>query len=233
MNKTLVLVPTYNESQNIERVYGRIFKHAKGCDLLFIDDNSPDGTGEIAERIARRDRRVKVLHRPEKGGLGTAYIEGLRRGLAAGYRYIVAMDADLQHDPVSIPRMLDLMKDYDLVIGSRYVTGGVMANWGRGRVFISALANLLARWILGLSPRDCTGGYKCYKADLLRKVDLGGIYSRGYVFQVEILHRLERAGARVAEVPIIFRIRHFGASKLSVGELLHFGWTILRLRLSA
>ena len=129
--------------------------------------------------------------------------------------------------------MLDLMKDYDLVIGSRYVTGGVMANWGKGRVFISALANYFARWWLGLSPRDCTGGYKCYKSELLRKIDLDSIYSKGYVFQVEILYRLQRAGARVAEVPIIFQIRHYGASKLNVGELVHFAWTIIRLRISA
>jgi dolichol-phosphate mannosyltransferase len=227
---TLILVPTYNERQNILRVYRGIYRHVKDCDLLFIDDNSPDGTGKLADDLAKKDRRVGVLHRPGKGGLGTAYVDGLKEGLRRGYRHLLAMDADLQHDPTHIPRLVALMKDHDLVIGSRYVKGGEMENWSRGRHLISRLANGYAKCLLGLSPSDCTGGYKCYKAGTLRKIDIDHICARGYVFQVEILFRLQRAKARIAEWPIAFQIRHRGKSKLNLAELAEFGWTILKLR---
>ncbi len=229
-NPNLILVPTYNERRNIESVYRRVFRNAKNCDLMFIDDNSPDGTGQLVEALARKDKRVQVLHRPGKEGLGTAYIQGLKAGIRAGYQNLLAMDADLQHDPVNIPRMLDLMKDYDLVMGSRYVTGGVMENWGRSRLLISGMANLCAKILLGLNPQDCTCGYKCYKASFLKRIDLDRILSKGYVFQVEILFRMQRAGARIAEIPIVFQIRHQGVSKLNIGEMTHFAWILAKLR---
>jgi len=229
-NQTLIVVPTYNEKGNIETVYEKIFLATKACDLLVVDDNSPDGTGKIADRIAKKDKRVWVLHRSAKNGLGTAYVEGMQFALEKGYRRVIAMDADLSHDPVNIPRMLDLAREYDLVIGSRYVHDGGMVNWGVGRFFISRLANNLTKWILGLTPEDCSGGYKCYQAELLRKIGLKKIFSPGYSFQVEILYRAARLNAKIKEFPIIFVNRHEGESKLSMKELALFAGTLFKLR---
>jgi dolichol-phosphate mannosyltransferase len=153
--------------------------------------------------------------------------------LKRGYAQIIAMDADLSHDPKNLPEMLRLIQKYDLVIGSRYVKDGGMVNWGMGRFFISRLANGVCRWVLGLRQKDCSGGYKCYRADLLRKIGLGNVFSTGYSFQVEILYRALRAGAKVVEFPIIFVNRHEGKSKLSLSELTGFGWTVARLKWSA
>jgi len=229
-HKTIIVVPTYNERGNIVMVYQKIFKAAKHCDLLIVDDNSPDGTGQIADSLAGKDKRVRVLHREGKMGLGSAYIHGMTWALGQGYRSLIAMDADLSHDPANLPKMMELIKKNDLVIGSRYVKDGGMVNWGMGRFLISRLANTFCRWVLGIRQEDCSGGYKCYRADLLRKIDLGKIFSQGYSFQVEILYRALRAGAKVAEFPIIFVNRHEGESKLSAGELSAFGWTVLKLR---
>ncbi len=229
-NRTIIIVPTYNEKGNIEMVYRKIFKATKACDLLIVDDNSPDGTGHIAEGIAKRDKRVFILHRTGKLGLGSAYVHGMKYALGKGYRNVIAMDADLSHDPVNLPRMLEKIQDYDLVIGSRYVKDGGMVNWNARRFLISQLANLYCRWMLGLTQADCSGGYKCYRVDLLRKIGMDNIFSPGYSFQVEILYRAIRNRARVLEIPIIFVNRHEGESKLSARELAGFGWTVLRLR---
>jgi dolichol-phosphate mannosyltransferase len=231
--QTIIVVPTYNEKGNIERVYEKIFKAAKNSHLLIVDDHSPDGTGEIADRIASRDKRVFVLHRKGKLGLGSAYVDGMRYALQKKYRNIVAMDADLSHDPAHLPAMIEHIRRYDLVIGSRYVRDGGMVNWGMGRFFISRFANFACRWMLGIRQADCSGGYKCYRADLLRRIGLDQIFSRGYCFQVEILYRALRAGGRVVEVPIIFVNRHVGRSKLNLRELFEFGWTLLKLRWGA
>jgi dolichol-phosphate mannosyltransferase len=228
--KTIIVVPTYNEKGNIERVYRQIFKATKACHLLVVDDNSPDGTGRIADGIAKRDKRVFVLHRQGKMGLGSAYIQGMKYALEMGYQNVVAMDADLSHDPINLPKMLERIKDHDLVIGSRYVKDGGMVNWNARRFLISQLANLYCRLVLGLTQADCSGGYKCYRADLLRKIGMDRIFSKGYSFQVEILYRAVRAGAKVLEIPIIFVNRHEGKSKLSGRELVGFGWTVLKLK---
>jgi len=230
---TLIIVPTYNEKGNIGMIYQKIFKAAKNCHLLIVDDNSPDGTGGIADRIARKDGRVFVAHREGKQGLGSAYVHGMKYALERGYRNVIAMDADLSHDPENLPRMLEEIKTHDLVIGSRYVKDGGMVNWNARRFLISQLANLYCRFLLGLTQADCSGGFKCYRTELLRKIGLEKIFSPGYSFQVEILFRAVRAGARVTEIPIIFVNRHEGESKLSVGELLGFGWTVFKLRLLA
>ncbi len=229
-NETLIVVPTYNEKGNIETVYHKIFKAAENCHLLIVDDNSPDGTGQIADELAKQDPRVQVLHRKGKMGLGSAYVHGMKVALEQGYRNVIAMDADLSHDPVNLPKMLDFISKYDMVIGSRYVKDGGMVNWNARRFLISQLANLYCRWMLGITQADCTGGYKCYRADLLRKIDLEKVFAPGYSFQVEILFRALRVGAKVTEFPIIFVNRHEGESKLNFGELLEFAWTVLKLR---
>ncbi len=231
MKKTIIVVPTYNEIGNIHRIYEKIFKAVDHLNLLIVDDSSPDGTGEAAEELARKDNRVSVLRRKGKMGLGSAYIHGMQFAVDHGYELVVAMDADLSHDPAHLPQMLALMDEYDLVIGSRYVKDGGMVNWGMGRFFISKLANYFCKWILNIKQEDCSGGYKCYRADLLKKIGLDNIFSHGYSFQVEILYRSLRKNAKVIEIPIIFVNRHEGESKLSVKELAQFGWTIFKLRL--
>ncbi len=228
--KTIIVVPTYNEKGNIEMVYRKIFKAAKSCHLLIVDDNSPDGTGQIADAMAKKDKRVFVLHRKGKMGLGSAYVQGMEYALKKGYQNVIAMDADLSHDPSNLPKMLGLIRQYDLVIGSRYVKDGGMVNWNARRFLISQLANLYCRWFLGLNQADCSGGFKCYRAELLRKIGMKNIFAKGYSFQVEILFRALRAGAKVMEIPIIFVNRHVGESKLNFQELWEFGWTVLKLR---
>lgn len=231
--KTIIVVPTYNEKGNIHTVYDKIFKAAGGCHLLIVDDNSPDGTGKLADGIAKKDKRVFVLHRHGKLGLGSAYVAGMGWALDKGYQNVIAMDADLSHDPANIPKMLDLIQHNDLVIGSRYVQDGGMVNWTGRRLILSRLANLYCQWMLGLTQDDCSGGFKCYRAELLKKIDLSKVFAPGYSFQVEILFRAARSGARIVEIPIIFLNRHVGESKLNFKELWEFGWTVLRLRWKA
>jgi dolichol-phosphate mannosyltransferase len=228
--KTIIVVPTYNEKGNIQAIYEKIFKAAGQCHLLIVDDNSPDGTGLLADRIAKKDKRVFVLHRQGKMGLGSAYVHGMEYALKKGYENVIAMDADLSHDPSNLPKMLELAKKYDLIIGSRYVQDGGMVNWTGRRFIISRAANLYCQWVLGLRQDDCSGGFKCYRADLLKKIGLQKVFAKGYSFQVEILYRAVRAGAKVIEIPIIFVNRHVGESKLNLKELWEFGWTVLKLR---
>lgn len=230
MKKTLIVVPTYNEIGNIRQIYEKIFKSVKDLNLLIVDDNSPDGTGVAADKLAKKDKRVAVLHREGKQGLGSAYIAGMKYAVDKGFDLVVAMDADLSHDPVNLPKMIALMGQYDLVIGSRYVKDGGMVNWGVGRFFISRLANAGCKFVLGIKQEDCSGGYKCYRTELLKKIGMDNFFSYGYSFQVEILYRALCKKAKVIEIPIIFVNRHEGESKLTVSELLQFGWTIAKLR---
>lgn len=230
MKKTIIVVPTYNEIGNISVIYEKIFKAVGNLKLLIVDDNSPDGTGTAADALAKKDKRVFVIHRQGKMGLGSAYIHGMKFAIDNGFDFIVAMDADLSHDPKNLPLMIKMMKDYDLVIGSRYVKDGGMVNWGVGRFFISRLANLFCKSILRIKQEDCSGGYKCYRAELLKKIGMEKLFSHGYSFQVEILYRALRLKAKVVEIPIVFVNRHEGKSKLSMNELFQFGWTVLKLR---
>jgi dolichol-phosphate mannosyltransferase len=230
MEKTIIVVPTYNEIGNIFVVYEKIFKAVGNLNLVIVDDNSPDGTGAAADELAKKDNRVFVIHRKGKMGLGSAYIHGMKFAIDNGFDFIVAMDADLSHDPANLPRMIEMTKEYDLVIGSRYVKDGGMVNWGLGRFFISRLANFFCKTILQIKQEDCSGGYKCYRAELLKKIGMDNFFSFGYSFQVEILYRALRLNARVIEIPIVFVNRHEGESKLSMQELLQFGWTVLKLR---
>lgn len=228
--KPLVILPTYNEIENLQNMYDRIIKAYGGADILIVDDGSPDGTGKLADKLAHKDKRVKVLHRAGKLGLGTAVIAGFNYALERGYKLIITIDADLSHDPAYIPQMLSLMGQYDLVIGSRYVQDGGMVNWSMKRLLISIFANHMLKLILGIKQNDCSGAYKCYRRELLQKIGIDRVISPGYVFYVEILYRALRAGARVKEIPIIFVNRREGKSKLGMGEVVGYAKNIFKLK---
>jgi len=229
-----MVVPTYNERENLARLVGRLRALPGDVHVLVVDDSSPDGTGAIADAIAACDPGVHVLHRAGKLGLGTAYRAGFRYGLEHGYDYICTMDADFSHSPESLPALIDkAASGYDLVIGSRYVRGGAVVGSPPLRKFISYAANTLAHTILGVTARDCTAGFRCYRRQVLETVDLDAIFSSGYSFLVEMAFWVERAGFRTGEVPITFVNRTEGASKISKLEIYKAMYTIARLRTSA
>ena len=216
--ETLVVVPTYNEVGNLESIVGRLRTAVPNADILIVDDASPDGTGELADRLASGDDRVRVLHRPGKDGLGKAYLAGFAIALDSGYEFVVEIDADGSHDPASLPAMLDLARaGNDLVIGSRWVEGGAVVNWPWLRQAISRSGNVYARTVLRSSIRDITAGYRVYRTAALRQLALTDVSSQGYCFQVELAWRLERDGHRIAEHPITFVERVTGRSKMHIG----------------
>jgi dolichol-phosphate mannosyltransferase len=233
--KTLVTVATYNEIENLPRLVEQVFASAPQVELLVIDDNSPDGTGRWCEEQHAADPRVHCLHRPGKLGLGTATIAGMKYGIEHGYDQVLNMDADFSHDPRHLPAMLEAMNNgqgpVDVVIGSRYVPGGKIEGWPLKRHLMSRLVNLYARWMLGLKSRDCSGAFRCYRTEVLSKVDFETICSRGYSFQEEILWRLKRLGARFAETPITFVDRQHGSSKINNKEAVAALKIIFRLGL--
>ena len=195
--------------------------------VLVIDDGSPDGTGELADRLAaEHDGRVAVLHRPAKEGLGPAYLAGFRRALADGAELVLEMDCDFSHDPADVPRLITAAADADLVLGSRYVDGGRVANWGAGRRFVSRAGSLYAQVLLASRVRDLTGGFKCYRREVLERIDLDAVSSRGYAFQIETTYRALRAGFHVVEIPITFSDREVGASKMSRSIVLEAIWRV-------
>lgn len=211
-----LVLPTYDEADNIEAIVAAVRPQLPpGSRLLVVDDNSPDGTGEIADRLAAASPDVEVLHRASKEGIGPAYIAGFRRALDAGARAVLQMDADFSHDPGEIPRLLGAARSADMVIGSRYVAGGGVGDWGPLRRSISRGGSAYARFVLGVSVRDLTGGFKLIQRHVLEAIDLGSIASRGYAFQVELTYRALQAGFEVTEVPITFRDRRVGQSKMS------------------
>jgi len=228
---TTVCLPTYNERENLERMIRELGGH--GVSVLVIDDNSPDGTGEIADRLAAELDYVEVLHRPRKEGLGPAYIAGFRRALAAGAERILEMDCDFSHDPADVPRLVTATVDADLALGSRYVPGGSVGNWGLGRRLVSSGGSVYARFLLGVGIHDLTGGFKCYRREVLEAIDLRAIDARGYAFQIETTYRALRAGFRVVEVPITFVDREVGGSKMSRRIVLEAIWKVPALRLAA
>jgi len=223
-----VVIPTYNERDNIEPIVGRLRAAAPGADVLVVDDNSPDGTGEIADKLAASDPRVHVLHRPGKSGLGTAYLAGFRWALDNGYQVVVEMDADGSHDPRDLPGMLAALDRADLVIGSRYVPGGTTVNWPRSREALSRAANLYVRLVLGIGVHDATGGFRAYRAATLGRIGLDGVDSQGYCFQVDLTLRTVLAGLRVREVPITFTERALGASKMNRAVIAEAFWRVAR-----
>jgi dolichol-phosphate mannosyltransferase len=227
-----VCLPTYNEAENLEPMVDRLGGILGAEDaVLVIDDNSPDGTGEIADRLAAERPRVHVLHRPRKEGLGPAYLDGFRRALELGADLIFELDCDFSHDPADVPRLAAAAADADLVIGSRYVLGGGTKNWGLVRRLISRGGSLYAQILLGVPIRDLTGGFKCYRREVLEAIDLDAIHSKGYAFQIETTYRALRAGFRVVEVPIVFTDREVGGSKMSKAIVLEAVWKVPALRL--
>jgi dolichol-phosphate mannosyltransferase len=230
--RALIVVPTYNERDNVEEVVARFLAEVPAANLLFVDDNSPDGTGEVLDGIAARDRRVHVLHRPGKLGLGTAYLDGFRWGLARGYEFLFEMDADFSHHPKYLPGMLALAaQGADVVVGSRYVAGGGTENWGVGRKIISRGGSLYARTILGVKVRDLTAGFICWRRRALEALDLDAVHSNGYSFQIEMKYRALQAGLSIVETPIVFADRRIGQSKMSRAIVVEALLMVWRLRL--
>lgn len=231
--KTTVIVPTYNERENLPDLAHQILNLNIGAHVIVVDDNSPDGTGELADELAARNGRVQVIHRAGKLGLGTAYIAGFKKALAEGADRIVTMDADLSHNPRYIPALVSLTEHHHLGIGSRYAPGGgVTADWGMHRKFLSWGANHFARLMLGLKARDCTAGFRCYRREVLESIDLDRIFSNGYSFLLEMLYKCQRMGYSVGETPITFENRYRGTSKISQVEIYKAMYTVLRLGLS-
>ncbi len=227
--KTAVIVPTYNESDNITPLVTEIRNTGVAHHIIVVDDNSPDGTGQLADELARRWPEVSVIHRPGKMGLGTAYIAGFKRALSLGAERIVTMDADFSHHPRYLPDLVAKSAVDDLVIGSRYVDGGGTLYCGFDRKFLSRGANTFARLALGLQARDCTAGFRCYHRQVLESIDLDSIFSNGYSFLIELLYKCQRRGYRIGEVPIIFENRQRGTSKISRNEIIKAMYTVARL----
>lgn len=232
--KIVVVMPTYNEAQNLPGIVAELL--SLGLDpleILIVDDNSPDGTGEIADQLAEQyPGRVHVIHRPRKMGLGTAYKEGFQYALRNGASLIVEMDADFSHSPSYLPQMIEKAKEYDVVVGSRYVPGGgVDERWGLWRKFLSRFGNLYARLVTGLKVRDATAGYKVFRRQVLENIDLNRIRSDGYAFQIEMAYACQQAGYRVCEIPIYFEDRAIGSSKMNLGIVLEAVWRVWQLRL--
>jgi dolichol-phosphate mannosyltransferase len=233
MNRALVCIPTYNEADNIEPITEAVLRAEPRVDILVVDDNSPDGTGRIADALAAKEPRIRVLHREKKEGLGRAYLAAFRWALAEGYTYIIEMDADFSHDPRYLPGMLDAAEeDTDLVLGSRYVTGGGTVNWGLGRRLISRGGSLYARTILGVDVQDLTGGFKCFRRRVLESIDLDAVRSTGYAFQIELTYRTLKKGFIVREFPIVFEDRRVGQSKMSRRIFLEALTMVWKLRLT-
>jgi dolichol-phosphate mannosyltransferase len=229
--RVTVCLPTYNERENLEPMVRALGE--QDVSVLVIDDSSPDGTGELADRLAGELDHVHVLHRERKEGLGPAYLAGFRHALAGGAELILEMDADFSHDPSDVPRLIERASKADIVLGSRYVEGGSIRNWGRLRRFVSAGGSAYARRVLGVHVRDLTGGFKCFRREVLETIELDAITSRGYAFQIETTYRALRAGFRVVEVPIAFVDRERGGSKMSRRIVLEAIWRVPMLRLRA
>ena len=215
IDRVLVIVPTYNEVENLEPILARLHASVPDADALVVDDGSPDGTGRLAQKLAADDDRVHVLQRPGKGGLGPAYVAGFRWGRERGYDVLVEMDADGSHAPEQLPRLLTALGDADLVLGSRYVPGGAVTDWPAHRLLLSRAGNRFTRWALRLPLADATGGYRAARGELIDRLSFGDVASEGYCFQVDWAWRAVRSGARVHEVPITFAERRFGRSKMS------------------
>ena len=225
--KTLIIIPTYNEFDNLRPLLQEIFSFAPAVDVLIVDDNSPDGTGKLADQIHVENPQVNVLHRAGKLGLGTAYIAGFKYAVEHGYDAAFEMDADFSHDPRYLPDFLQKIENADLVIGSRYVEGGDTPNWSLLRRFISGGGNIFARFMLGIPVHDCTAGYRCYRRQVLESIELNTIESQGYAFQVELVYRVYKHGFKIVETPIIFMDRRVGKSKMSRTIFLEgFTWVI-------
>lgn len=226
MNQTLIIVPTYNERDNLPRMAQRLLSLPAGVDVLVVDDNSPDGTGKIADELAGEHPQLHVLHRSEKNGLGRAYISGFKWALERNYEFIFEMDCDFSHDPAEVPAFLQAAEQADLVIGSRYTGGVRVLNWPLKRLLLSRCAGVYVWLVTGMPITDPTGGYKCFRRRALAAIPLDSVKSNGYSFQIEMTHRLWRDGFRIAEVPIVFADRVEGTSKLSRHIVVEAFWMV-------
>jgi dolichol-phosphate mannosyltransferase len=228
--RILVVVPTYNEKDNIGRLIPEVLGQHPGIEILVVDDNSPDGTGQLVAELARATSRVHLLSRREKLGLGTAYVAGFQFALDHGYELVVEMDADFSHAPGEIPRFLQAMPDCDLVVGSRYMAGGATSHWPRRRQWLSRGANRYTRWLTGLPLKDATSGYRCFRRRVLAEIGLERIGANGFVFQVEVAFRAWKLGFRTREIPIVFADRTRGQSKLDKRIVWEALWRLCKLR---
>lgn len=232
--RALVIIPTYNEAQNLRQLLPQVLAQDPRIEVLVVDDNSPDGTGAIVDELVRDEPRLHVMHRPRKQGLGTAYRTGFRWALERGYAYVFEMDADFSHDPTHLPEFLSAVQDADLVLGSRYLEGRVtVVNWPMPRLLLSYFANIYARVVTGLRVYDATGGFKCFRRQVLEAIDLDAVGSNGYAFQIEMSLRAARRGFRIKEIPIVFVDRTEGQSKMSRGIIWEAIWMVWRLRIQA
>ena len=230
-DRALVIVPTYNERENIERLIERVLEQDERLEMLIVDDGSPDGTGALVDDIVAASPRVHILHRPKKMGLGTAYLAGFKWALEGEYAYVLEMDADFSHDPIHLPQFLAAVENADLVVGSRYLQGRVtVVNWPIARLILSYCANIYARRVTGLKLWDATGGFKCFRREVLKAIDLDHVRSNGYAFQIEMSFRAWRKGFRIVEVPIVFVDRSEGTSKMSFNIQREAFWMVWRLR---
>ena len=232
-DKVLVIVPTYNEIENLGNLVPLVLDQDKRIEMLIVDDNSPDGTGQLADQLARGISRIHVLHRERKDGLGRAYLAGFAWALERDFEYIFEMDADFSHDPKFLPEFLRAIEDADLVVGSRYKDGVNVINWPMTRLILSKGANLYSHWITGLPLTDSTGGFKCFRREVLEAIDLEAVHSNGYSFQIEMSFRAWKKGFRLVEIPIVFVDRVEGHSKLSKGIVREAIWMVWFLRLKA
>jgi dolichol-phosphate mannosyltransferase len=228
--KALVIIPTYNERENLPELLRRIFAEGLPLEVLIIDDNSPDGTGAAADLLAAADPRVHVMHRPGKMGLGSAYVAGFRYAIEHDYDAVFEMDADFSHNPDSLPEFLRELENADLVVGSRYLHGVTVVNWPLKRLILSYLANVYSRVITGMPIKDATGGFKCFRRQVLESLDLTRVKSDGYGFQIEINFKAWRKGFRIREIPILFVDRRAGESKMSRRIVWEAAWMVWRLR---
>lgn len=229
--KTLIIIPTYNERENIKKLIPEIKRINKKIHILVVDDNSSDGTANIVYNFSKKDKTVKLLQRPFKSGLGKAYIDGFKYALQNKYDFIFEMDADFSHDPKYIPDFLKEIRNYDLVIGSRYLNGVSVVNWPISRLVLSQFANFYARLITGLPLTDCTSGYKCYRRKVIEAIDLNKIHSDGYAFQIEMHYKAWKKGFKIKEIPIIFVDRHSGTSKMSRKVVFEAAVVVWKLRM--
>lgn len=229
--RALVIIPTYNEHLNLPKIVPQVLEQDPRLEVLVVDDNSPDGTGELADALSSVEPRVHVLHRRGKQGLGTAYVMGFQWAIERGFDYVFEMDADFSHDPKHLPTFLEEVRDADLVIGSRYLEKRVtVVNWPMTRLLLSYFANVYARWVTGLKLWDSTGGFKCYRRRVLETLDLDRVRSNGYSFQIEMSFRAWRKGFRLKEIPILFTDRNLGHSKMSRRIIWEAVWMVWRLR---
>jgi len=230
MNEILIIIPTYNEHENVRGIASTVFAVCPDADILFVDDNSPDGTGKIIDDMAASDSRVHVIHKQDKQGLGRAYIAGFKWALERSYTFVFEMDADYSHDPRAIPTFISAVENADLVLGSRYLNGIRIVNWPLNRLILSKAASLYVRLITGMPFTDPTGGYKCFRRNVLEAIDLNRIKSNGYSFQIEMTHTAWKLGFRIVEIPIIFEDRRSGHSKMNSSIVREALLMVLRLR---